>query len=197
MATRKVTVELAPGVSSWAHGDGDAVLTAGQLHEVDVTGKAELREALAAAVAAGALRLIEGDLPDAVESQEDSEAKQSAADEACAPLYAERDRELNRLSRRELTDEEIAQLAQSEEAVAVATDPAVFRGRREYVELAAERGSEYHRALLLWERRMGYVAQAALDPDLASEAKALGGPEEAPDWEKFELAAEKRIRATE
>jgi hypothetical protein len=74
-------VRLAEGVSTW--GFGDTVLTGGEDHEI--TGK-DLSEAVAAAVAAGALAVVEGTVPTGiVESDKDSLAKQKQLRDAHDP----------------------------------------------------------------------------------------------------------------
>jgi hypothetical protein len=175
MTTRKITVELAEGISNWAHGDSDLRIDAGGRHELDLTGQGDVRDALAAAVSAGVLVLHEGELPDSVESQEDSEGKYQRAQEAVAPLFEQRDRALR--GARRLPEVIVKPRAEVEElAVESGTHAALLaaapedaqeihvpaRSRDDFEQLA-EQGSEFHRVLLEWDDRMAQAAQEALE----------------------------------
>lgn len=103
-----ITVEVAGGLASWSF--EDTTLEAGEPHEIKKPTK-KLTEAVAAAVAAGALTLLDGSLPaDAVESDVDSLARYEAAAAARAPLYAERDRELYEARGSHASDEQREQI---------------------------------------------------------------------------------------
>lgn len=173
----KVTVELAPGVSSWAWSDGTPEHRVGESgpHEIDVTGDEDLTSALAAAVAAGALVLHEGDLPE-VESQEESERLYQVAQEAMAPLYEERDRRMRNTTRLpevvELSRDEVEEKALDGSGVhqALLRDAPHNKQRfeapartREDFEQLAEAGSEYHRVQLEYDDKMAAAAQEALE----------------------------------
>lgn len=82
-----ITFDLA-GASVWCY--GDETFPAGR-HEVDAD--PDLAAAIAAAGAAGVLKVIDGQVP-AVEDDEESLAKQEVALAARAGLYEQRDREL-------------------------------------------------------------------------------------------------------
>jgi hypothetical protein len=159
----KVLVEVAPGISRWAYDDdGDVVsLASGSQHELDATG--DLAAAVAAAVDAGVLALVDGELPKraAVESQEESEAKYEKAAQARAPLFAERDRALYGVSRQDLSDEDLDDHPDAERSGDGTYD--TFRASVDYVHAAAEAGSEYHQVILDYEDKMAQAAQEALE----------------------------------
>lgn len=86
-----VRVKLPPGIARWTYED----VTVDGVGEHDLDGDGVLLGAVAAAVAAGSLLLVEGDLPkDAVQSDKDSLKLQAKADKARAPLYRKRDEAL-------------------------------------------------------------------------------------------------------
>lgn len=131
-------VELSPGLAQWSY--GDTTLHGGR-HTIDPD--AETAAAITAAVAAGALVLIDGDLDDgAVESDEESLRKLQAADAARAELYAERDRELREVGTtlREAADDE-----------------------RDPDELAATVAEAQQDKLAEWDARMAEAAQTAVE----------------------------------
>jgi len=147
-----ITVQVAPGLTRWAHGDTGTELAAGVPHELDLADQA-LATAVAAAVDAGALLLVAGRVPaGAVETQKQSLAKLQAAAKARAPLYEERD----------------AELARADPADAESIDP---DGTRR-AELMRDRGLSVDAACLAvvhediierWEARMADAAQSAVE----------------------------------
>lgn len=131
-------VELSPGIASWAYGE---LALAGGRHNIDTPGP-ELAAALAAAAAAGVLKVVDGGVPrEAVESDEDSLAKQDIALAARAELIAERDRALAAVSRDVLADE--PDLPDEDRVERVA---AVMHDRQDE-----------------WEQRMAAAAQKAVE----------------------------------
>lgn len=87
-----IVVEVAEGLAAWSY--ENTTLAAGAQHEITDVSPGALA-ALAAAAAAGSLRVVAGDVPaDAVESDELSLEKYETAHAARGPLYAERDREI-------------------------------------------------------------------------------------------------------
>lgn len=168
----EITVELAPGLAQWGHGDSEVVLVAGQAHAVDLTNKKELRAAVAAAVAAGSLVLKSGQLSvDAhVQSQEDGETAYAKAQEAIAPLFETRDRRLRGQTVRELTEDDRREIAAqrlgvepdelTEHDLAEQVPPS---STIEYAYLAADRGSDYHAELVATHQAMAELAQKALE----------------------------------
>ena len=112
-------VEVAPGLASWSY--GDTTLEGGSRHDVG-DADAELAGAVAAAVHAGALVLIDGDLDaGAVESDKESLRKLKVADAARGELYAERDEELRAADAESAADK----LAEWETRMAEAAQAAV------------------------------------------------------------------------
>lgn len=144
-------VRVRPGVASWAH-DGK-VYEAGEDHDLLKARKSD-REAATAAVAAGALELVDGDpVKGAVESDEDSLRRYEAAHEAMEPLYAERDADLAG----KVVPADVARRAADPD------DPLPALDSRDVdaIDKLAEAGSEYHASLLGWSERMRDAASEA------------------------------------
>lgn len=106
MTKTRLTVVVAPGLSSWAWSDPDEalILAAGARHVLEEP-SADLLRAVGAAVSAGSLELVEAsgglrkELEAVVEPEKESLKHLAAADEIRAELIKGRDQELEEAAR--------------------------------------------------------------------------------------------------